>query len=230
MAELKARLARVDTYVTSDGVAIAYTVRGSGPPVYICHGGPGSAPDYLRSDLAPLESHFQLVYHFYRGSGLSDTAPPHTYKFNRLADDLEELRIRLGHGTIRIFAHSMGAFVALNYALRYREHCDRLVLIAATPTGKLRHLAPRSIRALGPARTAEVAWRVLLFFAFWGWRRDSPAHRAREHTLLVATQGDPPAGQISDKGGDRRAPVDSDNSSRLSQEIPRRTIPLVWKI
>jgi pimeloyl-ACP methyl ester carboxylesterase len=79
----------VAEFVTADGVPINYCLRGSGPPVYFCHGGPFGSYEVLAADLRPLEADFALVLHDYRGSGHSGTALSDTYDFSHLADDLE---------------------------------------------------------------------------------------------------------------------------------------------
>jgi pimeloyl-ACP methyl ester carboxylesterase len=65
--------------------------------------------DTLVRGLPRLGSAFTLVFHDYRGSGQSGTAPRETYTFGRLADDLDELRRHLRLGPVPVLAHSMGA-------------------------------------------------------------------------------------------------------------------------
>ena len=132
---------------TSDRVTICYDVRGNGKPMVVCHGGPSTTHDYLVDDLAPLEDHAMLIFHDYRGSGLSDAAPSTTYTFERLADDVDELRVHLGLDRVSVLAHSMGGFVALEYALRHPEHCERLLLISCSPAGTLQRTGCPHCRA-----------------------------------------------------------------------------------
>src|SRR5437899_10996715 len=112
----------VATFVTSDGVQIRYEIHGSGPAVLALHGGPSNVCDTLARDVEPLTDTFTLVFHDYRGSGRSAPASADTYRFERLADDLDELRAHLGLDTPALLAHSMGGFVALMYALRHPDH------------------------------------------------------------------------------------------------------------
>ena len=62
------------TLRAAGGTPIQFELRGSGPPVYVCHGGPHATFSYLSGALEPLERHFTLVYHDYRGSGRSGKA------------------------------------------------------------------------------------------------------------------------------------------------------------
>ena len=63
------------SFQSSDGVMIRFEVLGDGPPVFVCHGGPNNICDTLIKDLAPLQDNCMLVFHDYRGSGQSGTAP-----------------------------------------------------------------------------------------------------------------------------------------------------------
>ena len=99
------------TFVTSDGIEIRYEVLGTGPPVAICHGGPNNVSDTLMRDLVSLTDSYALIFHDYRGSGGSTVAPVATYRFDRMGDDLHELREHLGHESMSVVAHSMGGFV-----------------------------------------------------------------------------------------------------------------------
>ena len=108
------------SFLTTDGVDIRFEVMGTGPPLLVCHGGPNNVCDTLISDLAGLSPYYTLVFHDYRGSGQSSTAPEDTYTFARLADDLEELRRHLNLGSVPVLAHSMGGLVAIEFARETR--------------------------------------------------------------------------------------------------------------
>ena len=83
------------------------------------------------------------------------SAPAETYRFDRLADDLDELRGHLGFESVSVLAHSMGGFVALHYALRHPERARRLALVGTSPCGGRGPMAIPVLRALGPMRTAK---------------------------------------------------------------------------
>ncbi len=174
-------------FVTADGVSIRYCLRGSGPPVYFCHGGPFSSYEVLAADLQPLEEDFTLVLHDYRGSGRSGTASPDTYDFSHLADDLEQLRRELGHPKIDLVAHSMGVWVALTFALSHPQSLDRLVLVGGSPVSP--RLVPRAMtRALGLRRVAKVSLQGLWFLARWSWRSSAPGARRSLVRMSQTTQ------------------------------------------
>jgi proline iminopeptidase len=167
---------------TSDGIALRYERRGSGPPVYVCHGGPNNICDTLIKQLAALEDHFTLVFHDYRGSGQSASAPADTYRFGRLGDDLAELRRHLGDDRAAVLAHSMGGFVALNAVLDHPEGFHRLALVGASPCDDPKTMVWPTLRALGPMRTLRTLGLLAQFLVVWSWR---PASRERTNALYA---------------------------------------------
>ncbi len=174
-------------FTTTDGVPIKYCLRGSGSPIYVCHGGPFGAYELFAPDLAPLEEDFTLVFHDYRGSGRSGAASSETYNFDHLAADLDQLRAHLGHKRIDVLAHSMGVWIALTFALGHPGSTRRLVLVGGSPTSP--RLMPLSMtRALGPLRLAKVWAQGLTFVFIWSWRASSSgAHKA----LVKISANDP---------------------------------------
>ena len=175
-------------FTTSDGVELRYEVVGRGPVVFGCQGGPSNVSDTLARDLAPLADDFTLVFHDYRGSGQSQTADPETYTFERLADDLDELRTHLGYESISVLAHSMGGFIALGFAVRHPESCARLALVGTTPTGSPQALVRRTLTALGPARIGKVVLLLLRFVFLWSWRRPSLERTEAKYASMSVTQ------------------------------------------
>jgi pimeloyl-ACP methyl ester carboxylesterase len=176
------------TFVTSDGVEIRYEVRGTGPPVLVLHGGPNNVCDTLLRDVESLTDSFTLVFHDYRGSGRSATASPETYRFERLADDLDELRAHLGLEQAAVLAHSMGGFIALLYALRHTDNCDRLALVGVSACGQWKPMLVPTLRALGPLRITKALAMMVRFGALWSWRRPSAERTAAMYAPMSVTQ------------------------------------------
>lgn len=202
-----------------DGTRIYYETHGAGRPLYVCHGGPNATFSYLVPDLQPLERCRTLVYHEYRGSGRSGTAPPETYTFPHLADDLDALRAHLGHDRIDLLAHSLGGFPAQLYALRYPERTGRLVLISTTPTGNYRALARPAVRALGLRRLLALAARAAAYAARWAWRPESPARRSARYALFRSLQEGRPAFRAEVEAREAAAAIDPDNVRHLERCI-----------
>jgi pimeloyl-ACP methyl ester carboxylesterase len=202
-------------FTTSDGISIRYEVHGDGPPVAVCQGGPNNICDTLMGHLAPLEASHALVFHDYRGSGASQVAPSATYRFERLADDLDELRRHLGYPSVAVLAHSMGGFVALQYALRHPDHCGRLVLVGTTPCGAAAPMVWPVMRALGPLRTMKALLRAARFLALWSWRSPSPERQQAMYAPMGVTQEARPELHAKVAAAHPELPVDNDNAPSL---------------
>jgi pimeloyl-ACP methyl ester carboxylesterase len=207
------------TFVTSDGVEIRYEQRGEGPPVFVCQGGPNNICDTLIADLEPLETSCRLVFHDYRGSGQSATADPETYRFDRLADDLDELRQHLGRDEIAVLAHSMGGFIALEFVRRHPEACSRLALVGVTPCGATGPMALPTLRALGLARTIRGLGMALRFVVLWSWRKPSKEKTEALYAPMSVTQEPRRALRAVVKAAHPEVPVDNDNSERLMKAL-----------
>jgi pimeloyl-ACP methyl ester carboxylesterase len=204
-------------FVTSDGVRLRYYLRGSGRPVLACQGGPANVSDTLARALQPLEDSCTLVFHDYRGSGRSEAAPRSGYTFERIADDMEELRIHLGYERVGVLAHSMGGFIGLNYALRHPEPCTGMVLVGTTPTGNPRKIGAPALRALGPARTFKALASAAWYVSAWSWRPDSQKKSAARYSVMSTTQEGVPAVRDKVKRALAGLPVPNDNVPQLER-------------
>lgn len=207
------------SFTTSDGIEIRYEVRGEGRPVAVCHGGPSNICDTLIQDLAPLTPSRALIFHDYRGSGRSAAAPSDTYTFEQLADDLDELRQHLGYESMPVLAHSMGGFVAIPYALRHPEHCERLVLAAASPCGVGPSMIVPVLRALGPLRTIKMLALAARFLGVWSWRAASTARTAAMYAPWHVTQEARLELRAAVAAAHPGLPVDNDNAAQLLQRM-----------
>ncbi|MPY34746.1 alpha/beta hydrolase [Streptomyces adustus] len=121
------------TFAAPDGTELAYHVRGEGEPLVVLPGGPMRESRYL-GDLGGLTEHRRLILLDLRGTGDSAApADPAAYRCDRLVDDVEALRVRLGLERMDVLAHSAGGSLAMLYAGRYPQRVARLVLVTATP-------------------------------------------------------------------------------------------------
>lgn len=102
---------------------------GAGPPLVLCHGGPGGY-DYLEP-VANLVDDLVTVHRFdQRGGGRSTKERPWTIA--ALVSDMETLRSRFGHERWLVGGHSWGAHLALFYALAHPERVRGLILMNGT--------------------------------------------------------------------------------------------------
>jgi len=113
---------------TADGRMLAYRRVGSGP-ILVCHGGgPGFSGLYLQ-DLAGLDRRLELILLDPRGTGASDRpADPRAYAIEDYSNDVDELREHLGLERINLLGHSHGGVIAMDYAARFPDRVDRLIL------------------------------------------------------------------------------------------------------
>jgi pimeloyl-ACP methyl ester carboxylesterase len=117
-------------FASYDGTEIAYRAAGDGPPLVCLSGGPGRAAVYL-GDLGGLSRSRRLILPDARGVGSSaDPGDPATFRVDRLVEDVDALRTRLGLERMDLLAHSAGAILATLYAAARPARVSRLLLIA----------------------------------------------------------------------------------------------------
>jgi proline iminopeptidase len=175
----------------------------------------------LADALAPLENAYTIVYHDYRGSGRSEVAPSATYTYERMADDLDELRVHLGYERVGVLAHSMGGFIALNFALRHLEPCAGLVLVGTTPSGNPGKIVVPAVRALGLTRAAKVLALAAWYVAAWSWRPESKDRQTARYAAMTVTQEGVTAVRAKVKAAMAGLPVPNDNVPQLERAFAR---------
>ncbi|MFT7475748.1 MAG: 3-oxoadipate enol-lactonase [Verrucomicrobiales bacterium] len=109
-------------------IDVAFTVAGSGPPLYLVHG-IGSRKEMWRPVVDELADSFTCVAYDLRGHGQSP-APPAPYTLDDLVDDLEALRGRLGHESIHVAGHSLGGQIGPAFAHRYPTRAESVALLS----------------------------------------------------------------------------------------------------
>lgn len=115
------------TILTSDTIKLSVKVAGKGPVCIYLHGGPGQ--DFLSFEKmggSNLEKCLTMVYVDQRGSGRSQNAK--NYSLDRIVQDVEELRLKLGAEKVYLLSHSFGGVLAINYALKYPEHLSGIIM------------------------------------------------------------------------------------------------------
>ncbi len=112
-----------------NGTELFYTTLGQGRPIMFMHGGLGLDHTYFLPWLEPLAENYQLVFYDHRGNGRSER--PASYDditHATWAADADALREHLGFEKMILFGQSYGGFLAQEYALRYSDHLDGLIL------------------------------------------------------------------------------------------------------
>lgn len=119
--------------VQANGIEIAYQTQGNGKPLVLISGvGYGS---WFWSKLAPvLTDDFLVITFDNRGAGSSEKAPG-PYSVSQMADDTAELLKVIGIQKAHILGHSLGGFIAQDFAVRYPEMVDKLILASTNYGG-----------------------------------------------------------------------------------------------
>lgn len=116
----------------SDGASLWTVTEGSGPPVLLCHGGPGLW-DYLGGLSSLLCDQFGVHRWDQRGCGRS--GPAADYGIERAVQDVQDLHAVLAvDDKWVVVGHSWGAYLALLTALAHPETTAALVYISGNGT------------------------------------------------------------------------------------------------
>ena len=104
--------------VAVNGVSLWTATQGAGPPVVLCHGGPGIY-DYLEP-VADMIADLVTAHRYdQRGCGRSEDRGP--YNVATFVADLDALREHWGYEAWTVVGHSWGATLALLYAIEHPE-------------------------------------------------------------------------------------------------------------
>nr|WSW67812.1 alpha/beta hydrolase [Streptomyces sp. NBC_00995] len=183
------------TFSAPDGTLLAYRAYGEGDPVLCIPGGPEDSR-YL-GELGGLSAHRRLIVPDLRGTGRSAVpADPSTYRCDRLVDDVEALRRHLGLSRPDLLAHSAGANIAVQYAVRHPARVGRLALVAAGARAVGIEITGQERRELAQLRSEErwfpgayaaleaitrgtgTDWAAVAPFFYGRWDEAAREHRA----------------------------------------------------
>jgi pimeloyl-ACP methyl ester carboxylesterase len=131
---------------TIDGApALRGETAGEGPPVVLCHGITATRRYVLHGSKALPRAGYAVTTYDARGHGESDPAPTgESYGYPELVADLQRVvGAEVGEDRLLLGGHSMGAHMAIAYALRHPERLAGLVLIGPVYTGAVE---PDSLR------------------------------------------------------------------------------------
>lgn len=121
-------------YKTINGAEIYYKRAGEGEPIIVVHGGPLLDHGYLVQYLKPLSKNHELIYYDQRLSGRSSAdIDSSDVSLEIFIEDIEALREKLNLGKVHLLAHSWGGLLAMNYAIKYSDHLQSLILLSSMP-------------------------------------------------------------------------------------------------
>jgi proline iminopeptidase len=110
-----------------NGTSLFLSVKGSGDPVIVIHGGPGLNHSYFIPHLQALEKNLKVVYYDQRACGRSLTPSADSISMRFLVEDIEAIRKELNVEKVNILAHSWGAVLAAHYASQYPDRIKRFI-------------------------------------------------------------------------------------------------------
>jgi proline iminopeptidase len=184
------------TVSSDDGTRLWTDQSGHGPPLVLCHGGPGLW-DYLDDVAGLLDDTARTIRWDQRGCGRSQRRGPYTV--GRFVADLDAVRDHVAGPRIALLGHSWGAHLALRYAIEHADRVSHLVYVSGTGIDPERGWHPNykrnlrlrlgnhlqrwealSNRARTPAEDRE--WAILQ------WSADFADHKtAMRHSERMAT-------------------------------------------
>ncbi|MFX0004343.1 MAG: alpha/beta fold hydrolase [Candidatus Hodarchaeota archaeon] len=120
-----------------NGIRICYEIKGEGEPVLLVHGF-GDRKEHWRAQFGELSEYFKVIRFDNRGAGKSDR-PDVIYTMELFADDINSLLDYLKIKKTHIIGHSLGGMIVQNFALKYPNRINKIVLIntiaGMTPPG-----------------------------------------------------------------------------------------------
>ena len=114
--------------MTSQAIDCAYSIDGSGPPLFLIHG-IGAARNTWRKLLPLLSQHYTVITYDLRGHGESPL-PDAEFGLQDLVADLEAIRIKTGFDQAHFAGHSLGGMIGPAYALAHPERVLSLGLLS----------------------------------------------------------------------------------------------------
>ena len=118
----------IENNAPASAVDCAYSIEGSGPPLFLIHG-IGAARDAWRFMVPTLARHFTVVTYDLRGHGMSPTSDD-DFGLDHLVADLEQVRKSTGFDRAHFAGHSLGGMIGPAYARRYPDKVLSLSLLS----------------------------------------------------------------------------------------------------
>ncbi len=150
---------------------ISYLAGGQGEPLVVIHGGGEGAIGWLKN-AKELARHYSIYIPDLPGFGESQPIND-SFDVGNFVNFIDDFSSNLGLKRFHLMGHSMGAGIALRYALRSPGKISRLVLISSLCLGKdialwVRFLASptfcKSVGRIGIGVLKAVSWLAKFFF------------------------------------------------------------------
>ena len=201
----------VQFFATSDGVRVAYTIGGSGPPLvravdWLNHLDFEWKNPFRRHWFSQLISHNTFLRYNQCGTGLSDWNVD-DFSFERSLADFEELISTIGWDKFALVGSCQGGAIGTAYAARHPERVTKLILVGAFARG----WPP-------PDSMITEQFNAMLTLIRLGWGRDNPAFRQLWTTLFRPDAGPTETEWMNEF---QRITSSPENAARMMAEFPK---------
>lgn len=171
--------------VRANGINLYYEIQGTGPNLVLIEGLGYDSWMWYRQ-VPAFEPHFRTLIYDNRGVGQSDK-PPGPYSHEQNADDLARLLDELGWDRTHVLGVSMGGFIAQEFALRYPERLEKLVLVATGFGGRnMIPVTPEAVQAMLPDLRISPEERMRRGMRVAYGDRSWPDEHAEEFEQIIA--------------------------------------------
>lgn len=116
------------------GIKISYEVIGSGEPLVLITG-IGYGAWFWKTIAKQLAKWYQVIVYDNRGAGAS-AKPDGPYTISMMTDDVVGLVSQLGYKRLHVCGHSLGGFIAQEFAITRPEMVDKLILASTNHGGR----------------------------------------------------------------------------------------------
>jgi len=170
---------KIRSFLTQDGVNIAYSQCGAGPPLVKAANWLNHLEFEWQSPIwahwvTELTRHHTLYRYDERGNGLSDWNI-NDFSFEAWVRDFEQLIDTIHLDRFALLGISQGGAVAVSYAARHPERVSKLILYGSFSRGWMVRNIPNEIERRD----------ALLTLVRLGWGKDNPAFRQLWTTLFM---------------------------------------------
>ncbi|MFX1274939.1 MAG: alpha/beta fold hydrolase [Promethearchaeota archaeon] len=116
-----------------NNIKLSYEIKGEGFPLILINGFANKKETWV-AQVGPLSEYFKVITYDLRSSGGS-SRPEEPYTMETLVEDLKGLMDYLNINKANIVCQSMGGWIAQDFALKYPERLNKLVMIGSNHTG-----------------------------------------------------------------------------------------------
>jgi pimeloyl-ACP methyl ester carboxylesterase len=221
--------------VHADGLAIAYTADGAGPPLVMLHGATSSAVEDWSAQRPLFRTAFRLYLVDARGHAATKWDAADGFTRDLLVGDLLAFVDALGLSTFHIAGFSMGAMTALTFATRHPERLRTAIIcgidVQREPRASLarRLMDPERIDREEPRWAAQLERRHGPVQGSGAWRRLLPAIAADVATQPLLSPAELRAARVPIllAYGDRDVFVPADHAVALYRQLPDARLLMV---